>query len=122
MKAKRIWRAIESDEGGWPTAALVILLISAIALLSACSTTAPERIRIVEKVVPVSEKPIAAADIPKVPAPLPPRPKSLKAASDLLLAKHCEWVTYADDANRLLAHSAGLPPPPPLSFEECKER
>lgn len=91
-------------------------------MLAGCSTTPPERIKIVEKVVPVSEKPIAATDIPKVPAPLGPRPTTARAAADTLLAKVCEFVSYADTADGLMAVSAGIPQPPPLKFPECEER
>lgn len=97
------------------------LILAACLSAAACATPA-ERVRIVEKMVPVAEKPIAAGDVPRVPAPLGKRPATASAAADLLLAKHCEWVGYAEVAQQLLALSAGLPPATPLRFPECGDR
>jgi hypothetical protein len=46
--------------------------------------------------------------VPPYPAPLGPRPQSLSAAADLLLAKHCEFVAYALKADPLLRLSAKM--------------
>jgi hypothetical protein len=64
--------------------------------------------RTVEVKVPVAVQPIKPAQVPAVPAPLGPRPQSLSAAADLLLAKHCEFVAYALKADPLLRLSAGM--------------
>jgi hypothetical protein len=87
--------------------------------LSACSTPAVKD-RIVEVDKPVAVQPIKPADVPPVPTPLGPRPSSLSAAADLLLAKHCEFVAYALKADPLLRLSAGMPQRPLAKFPECE--
>ena len=44
------------------------------------------------------------------PAPLGPRPPAISGALDAALAKLCEYVGYADRADTLLQHGAGLQP------------
>lgn len=103
-------------------AALIAMLFVA---LTACSTPAIKD-RIVEVAKPVAVQPIAAKDVPNVPAPLGPRPKlangktDVRRAGDLLLSKVCEFVGYAIKADPLLRVSAGLPPQEVPKFPECE--
>jgi hypothetical protein len=78
------------------------------------------RTETVEVKIPVAVQPIKPAQVPAVPAPLGPRPQSLSAAADLLLAKHCEFVAYALRADPLLRVSAGMPQQPLPQFPECE--
>lgn len=94
-------------------------IIFVISLLAACQTPAT-RTETVEVKVPVVVQPIKPADVPHVPAPLGPRPQSLSAAADLLLAKHCEFVAYALKADPLLRLSAGMPQQALAKFPECE--
>ena len=87
--------------------------------LSGCATGAVKD-RIVEVKVPIATQPIKPADVPKVPAPLGPRPQSLSAAADVLLSKVCELEAYALKADPLLRLSAGLPQQPLPVFKECE--
>jgi hypothetical protein len=98
--------------------ALLVPLIAA-AGLSACSTPAV-RDRVIEVKVPIATHPIKPADVPVPPAPLPPRPQSLSAAADVLLADHCSWVAFGLKAWPLLRVSAGLPPQDLPSYPECE--
>lgn len=96
------------------------ITILAFALLAACSTAAIKD-RVVEVDKPVAVQPIKPADVPAVPSPLPsPRPKSLRADADLLLAKHCEFVAYALKADPLLRLSAGMQQQALTKFPECE--
>lgn len=96
------------------------IILGAMIALTACTSPAPiKEVRTIEVPVPVLEKPISPADIPPVPAPLGPRPDSLSQAADTLLAKLCEFVSYAEKASPLLQLSAGLPPAARLAFPEC---
>jgi hypothetical protein len=95
------------------------LTYMSIALLAGCSTPAIKD-RIVEVDKPVAVQPIKPADVPPVPAPLGPRPQSLSAAADLLLAKHCEFVAYALKTDPLLRLSAGLQQQALAKFPECE--
>lgn len=88
--------------------------------LAACQTPAVQT-RTVEVKVPVAVQPIKAAQVPAVPAPLGPRPQSLSAAADLLLAKHCEFVAYALKADPLLRLSAGMQQQALANFPECEK-
>jgi hypothetical protein len=97
------------------------LLIATVLVLSGCATPAVQT-RTVEVKVPVAVQPIKPAQVPAVPAPLGPRPQSLSAAADALLAKHCEFVAYALLADPLLRLSAGEPPRPLPQFPECERR
>lgn len=99
------------------------LLVSLIAAagLSACQTPAT-RTETVEVKVPVAVQPIKPADVPAVPTPLGPRPQSLSAAADLLLAKHCQWVAYALKADPLLRLSAKMQMQALPRFPECEGR
>jgi hypothetical protein len=87
--------------------------------LAGCQTPAIQT-RTVEVKVPVATHPITAAQVPAVPAPLGPRPSSLSAAADLLLAKHCQFVAYALLTDPLLRVSAGLPPQALPKYPECE--
>lgn len=102
----------------WSTP-LVAFATSASIALSACSTPAIKD-RIVEVSVPIATKPLKPEQVPAVPAPLGPRPQSLSAAADLLLAKHCEFVAYALKADPLLRLSAGMPQSALAKFPECE--
>lgn len=98
------------------------LLIFAALALAACSTPpAVKETVVVDRPVSVLEKPFTAAEIPAVPAPLGKRPADLGQAADQLLAKVCEFVSYAERANPLLRLGAGLPTGPALAFPECSE-
>lgn len=97
-----------------------ILIVPALAM-AACATSS-ERVRIVEKAVPVATRPIAAADVPAVPGPMGKRPATAAAAADALLAKLCGWVNYGEVAQQLLALAAGLPAPARLRYPECGDR
>lgn len=101
------------------TLAVQLLCLVAIVLLSACATPAIKT-ETVEVKVPVAVQPIKPTQVPVVPAPLGPRPDSLSAAADQLLAKHCEFVAYALLADPLLRLSAGLPQQPLPQFPECE--
>lgn len=84
-----------------------------------CATPAIKD-RVVEVSVPIATHPVKPADVPAVPAPLGPRPQSLSAAADLLLAKHCEFVAYALKADPLLRLSAGMQQQALAKFPECE--
>lgn len=89
--------------------------------LGGCAAGAT-RTQTVEVRVPVAIQPIKPDQVPAVPAPLGPRPQSLSAAADLLLAKHCEFVAYALKADPLLRLSAGEPQQALPQFPECEGR
>lgn len=88
-------------------------------LLAACSTPATRTVT-KEVLVPVATHPVKAGDVPSPPAPLGPRPKSLSAAADVLLADHCRWVAFALKAMPLLQVSAGVAVTPLASYPECE--
>lgn len=94
------------------------LLFATALVLSGCATPAT-RTQTVEVKVPVAVQPIKPDQVPTVPAPLGPRPQSLSAAADLLLAKHCEFVAYALKADPLLRLSAGMQQQALAKFPEC---
>ena len=99
------------------------LLITAPLLLMACSCATPAtRTETVEVKVPVATRPITPAQVPTPPAPLGPRPSSLSAAADTLLAKVCEFVGYALKADPLLRVSAGQQPVALPKYPECGDR
>ena len=106
-----------------PQFSATILLVSLIAAagLSACSTPVVKD-RIVEVDKPVAVQPITAAQVPAVPKPLGPRPQSLSAAADTLLAKVCELEAYALRADPLLRVSAGMQQTPLPAFPECEPK
>lgn len=87
--------------------------------LTACATPAT-RTETVKVKIPVAVQPIKPEQVPAVPAPLGPRPQSLSAAADLLLAKHCEFVAYALKADPLLRQSAGMQQQVLAQFPECE--
>lgn len=88
-------------------------------MLAGCSTP-PVRDRVVEVVKPVAVQPIKPEQVPAMPAPLPPRPGSLSAAADVLLAKVCQWVAYGLRADPLLRVSAGDRPSAAATYPECE--
>jgi hypothetical protein len=87
--------------------------------LAACSTPAVKT-ETVEVRVPVATTPLKPAQVPTPPAPLGPRPQSLSAAADVLLADHCQWVAFGLRAMPLLRLSAGLPPQEAPKYPECE--
>jgi hypothetical protein len=95
------------------------IALSAVLALAACSTPAT-RIETVEVKVPVAVQPITPAQVPSPPPPLGPRPQSLSAAADKLLADHCSWVAFGLRAFPLLRVSAGLPPQELPKYPECE--
>lgn len=102
-------------------AAVWLALLAATILLTSCAAPAVEE-RIVEVSKPVAVHPIKPADIPALPAPLPPRPASLSAVADLLLSKWCEAVGYFLKSQPKLQVSAGVPPTDPQRYPECEGR
>ncbi len=99
-----------------PTAATVVILAFS---LAACQTPAT-RIETREVKIPVAVQPIKAVQVPTPPAPLGPRPQSLSAAADTLLAKVCELEAYVLRADPLLRLSAGEPQKPLPKYPECE--
>lgn len=99
---------------------LLVSLIAA-AALTACATPAVQT-RTVEVKVPVAVQPIKPAQVPVVPTPLPKRPPSLSAATDLLASKWCEAVSYFLRADPLLRVSAGEQPNALPIYPECEKR
>lgn len=97
------------------------LTYMSIALLGACQTPAT-RTQTVEVKVPVAVQPISPQQVPAVPKPLGPRPTSISAAADVLLAKVCEFVGYALKADPLLRVSAGAPQSALAKYPECEGR
>lgn len=89
------------------------------AALTACATPATRTVT-QEVRVPVATQPLKPEQVPTPPAPLGPRPQSLSAAADVLLAAHCEFVAYVLKADPLLRISAGLPPKELPPFPECE--
>ncbi len=87
--------------------------------LVACQTP-PIKDRIVEVKVPVAVQPIKPDQVPILPAPLDPRPSSLSAAADQLLAKVCEFVAYGLKADPLLKVSSGQQPIEVRAYPECE--
>jgi hypothetical protein len=97
------------------TATVIGIAIS----LAACQTPAVQT-RTVEVKIPVAVQPIKPAQVPAVPAPLPPRPSSLSAAADVLASKWCEAVSYFLKADPLLRVSAGQQPNALPTYPECE--
>lgn len=95
------------------------LLYTMALVISGCATNAT-RTETVEVKVPVAVQPIKPAQVPSPPAPLGPRPQSLSAAADALLAKVCELEAYALKADPLLRLSAGMPQSALPKFPECE--
>lgn len=87
-------------------------------LLAACQTPATRTVT-KEVFIPVATKPIKVADVPTPVGPLPPRPKQLQAAADILLSWHCRMVAYMYRADPLLRISAGLPARDLPAYPEC---
>lgn len=89
--------------------------------LTSCATPAVQT-RTVEVKIPVAVQPITRAQVPTVPDQLPPRPKSLSAAADVLASKWCEAVSYFLRADPLLRVSAGEQPGALPTYPECEKR
>jgi hypothetical protein len=88
-------------------------------LLMGCATPAT-KIETKEVLTPVAVQPIKPEQVPTPPPPLGPRPQSLSAAADTLLAKVCEWEAFGLRAYPLLRVSAGLPPQELPKYPECE--
>lgn len=97
------------------------LLIATALVLSGCASGATQT-KVVEVKVPVAVQPIAASDIPTLPAPLPKRPTDARQALDLALSKVCEWVAFGLRAQPLLQVSAGEAQKAVQAYPECGER
>lgn len=90
-------------------------------LLASCSTPGPvTKVETVEVKVPVAVQAITPAQVPTLPNPLPPRPPSLSAVADTLMAKWCEAVGYMVQADPLLRISAGEKATPVPIYPECE--
>jgi hypothetical protein len=101
--------------------AKVCLLVSMLVLIAGCGHDGAERPQMPAALVPVMIHPIKPEDVPAIPKPLKrPRPKSLRAAADVLLAKVCEWAAYGIKADPLLRVSAGLQPTLWDVYPECR--
>jgi len=94
--------------------------IIALVGLASCATPAT-RVEVKEVLIPTAIQPITASQVPALPSPLPPRPTSLSAAADTLLAKVCEWVAFGLKADPLLKVSAGVKPSEAVRFPECEK-
>lgn len=119
MKRSRHPIPIEAPAGELSSLATGATTLVLALCLAACQTPAVKD-RVVEVDKPVAVQPITAAQVPTVPAPLGPRPQSLSAAADTLLAKVCELEAYALRADPLLRLSAGLPQQQLPPFKECE--
>jgi hypothetical protein len=97
-------------------------VVSVLALLAAACSTPAVKTETVEVKVPVAVQPIKPDQVPTPPSPLGPRPNSLSAAADTLLADHCRWVAFGLRAFPLLRVSAGLPPQDLPRYPECEGR
>lgn len=100
----------------------VFVTFSCLAALAACATPTVKEVETVEVKVPVVVQPIRPDQVPAPPAPLGPRPQSLSAAADVLLAKLCEFVGYTVQADPLLRISAGEAPTLTRRYPECEGR
>lgn len=100
--------------------AKALVAVAGAAALASCATPTVVKDRVIEVKVPVAIQPITPAQVPAVPKPLGPRPPSLSAAADTLLAAHCEFVAYALKADPLIRLSAGLPPLALPTYPECE--
>ncbi|MEA3042956.1 MAG: hypothetical protein QOH47_794 [Sphingomonadales bacterium] len=90
------------------------LIILAALAATACATTGA-RVREVQTqdvVVTHVEQAITAQQVRDTapPPPMGPRPATISGALDAALAKLCEYVGYADRADVLIHHGAGLAP------------
>lgn len=98
-----------------------ILALSTVLVLAGCQTPAT-RVEVKEVQVPVAVQPLKPDQVPTPPAALGPRPGSLSAAADLLLAKVCQLESYVLRADPLLRLSAGMPPQSLPKYPECENR
>lgn len=100
-----------------------IISLAAVLATALASCSAPAvRDRIVTVSVPVAIRPIKPADVPAVPAPLPPRPRELSAAADVLLSRWCAAVAYMLKADPLLRLGSGMPQRALIRYPECEGR
>jgi hypothetical protein len=97
------------------------LIVGAALLVSGCAHHVEFQDRIVEVDKPVAIQPIKADEVPKVPAPLGPRPGTSQQREEALLSKVCEFVAYALIADPLLHVSAAIPQATLPAFPECSK-
>lgn len=97
-------------------------IITIILFLPSCASPTVRQVDVREVPVAVATKPIRPDQLPPVVAPLPARPKSDAAASDLLLAKVCELYGYMVQADPLLRLAAGIGAVPVVAYPECADR
>jgi hypothetical protein len=90
-------------------------------LLMGCATPAT-KIETKEVLTPVAVQPITPDQVPSPPPPLGPRPQSLSAAADVLLAKVCELEAYVLRADPLLRVAAGQPQKELPLYPECERK
>ena len=87
------------------------------ALLAGCATTRPAA----APPIVMHTAPLAGVALPAPPAPLGPRPDSLSAAADALLAQVCRLSAYVIQAVPLLGAAKGETAAAPL-YPECEPR
>lgn len=88
-----------------------ILTVAALIIVAACATPpAITRIDTRDVVVTKIERPLTEQQVRETvpPAPMGRRPDAIPAALDLAIAKLCEYVGYAERADPMLMHSAGV--------------
>jgi hypothetical protein len=83
-------------------------IILAALLVSGCATKPPAvEVRTVQVPVIRVERCLAVADVPRKPGALPKRPKDIRAALDVALAKVLEWQGYGERTDAVLRGCAG---------------
>ncbi len=87
---------------------MALIRIAPLLLLAGCAAKEPAvEIRTVSVPVVRVEKCVTEKDIPKVPAALPKRPKSISNALDLAVAKVLEFQKYSVKADAVMKGCAG---------------
>lgn len=97
------------------------LNLAAALTLAACASSVPVQTEIKVVKEPVAVQPIKPADVPVVPAPLGPRPPTLRQSADRAFGGWCDAVAYFLRADPLLRLSAGLPPLALPPYPECEK-
>lgn len=90
-----------------------LALATAFVILAACAQRTPiVRIEPRPVIVTKIEKALTVQQVQETapPAAMGRRPESLPAALDLALAQMCAWVKYAERADPMIQHSAGMTP------------
>lgn len=116
----------ERDGAGDMAMTRTRLLISTVVCLglAACATTRVREIETRDVVITRTERPLTSAQVEGLapPAPLGPRPGPLSSALDAAMAKLCEYVGWADRADAMLRHAAGLPAAQRIVEPVCQGR